>query len=112
MTFERKKDNVYEQIVSEYKRLISLNILSKGDKLPSCRDLAKEKGINPNTVSKAYTYLEKEGYIEAIPKKGAYVIYESKNNLDEELLLEITNLKEKNIEYEKLIEIVNKVYGR
>ena len=112
MTFEMKKDNVYEQIVMEYKRLISLNILTKGDKLPSCRDLAREKGINPNTVSKAYTCLEDQGYIEAIPKKGVYVIFDSKANNNDDLIIEINRIKENNINYETLIEIVNKVYGR
>ena len=33
------------------------------EKLPSCRALASELGINPNTVERAYSILEKEKYI-------------------------------------------------
>ena len=64
------KENVYEQIVNEYKRYIEMNVYRYDEKLPTCRDLAKQLGVNPNTVSKAYTKLEELGYIKAIPKKG------------------------------------------
>ena len=63
-----KKMNVYEQIVSEYKRYISLNILRYDEKLPSCRALATELGVNPNTVQRAYNVLEEEGFIRTIPE--------------------------------------------
>jgi GntR family transcriptional regulator len=38
------------------------------------RTLAYELGVNPNTVQKAYSILEKEEYIRTLPKKGVYVI--------------------------------------
>ena len=67
------KQNVYANIVSEYEKLIRLGAIKYGEKLPSCRALALELGINPNTVERAYSELEKEGYIRILPKKGAYV---------------------------------------
>ena len=69
------KDNVYEQIVNEYKRYIQLGVIRLDEKLPSCRSLAQELGINPNTVVRAYNVLENEGYIKVLPKKGVYVTY-------------------------------------
>ena len=69
------KRSVYLEIAEEYKRFIRLGVLSDGDKLPSVRALAVELGINPNTVERAYTLLESEGYIRTIVKKGAYVDY-------------------------------------
>ena len=69
-----EKKNVYECIVSELKRLIDVGAIRKGEKLPSVREFAIERKVNPNTVAKAYTALENEGVIQIIPKKGAYVL--------------------------------------
>lgn len=110
------KENVYEQIVSEYKRYISLNIIRYDEKLPSCRALAIDLGINPNTVARAYNVLEKEGYIKVIPKKGVYVSYEI-NNLEDlsnkkiEIMSFIQEMKKAGIKYETLINILDEVYG-
>lgn len=106
------KSNVYEQIVKQYKKYITLNIIQKDEKLPSCRQLAKELGINPNTVERAYKALEQEGYIKAIPKKGIYVIYEIiKETKFTEIKKVIEEIKE-SIDYDNLLEIINKVYRR
>lgn len=69
------KQNVYSNIVDEYKKLIEFGAIKYGEKLPSCRGLALELGINPNTVERAYAALEEEGYIRILPKKGAYAEY-------------------------------------
>ena len=105
------KDNVYQQIINEYKRYITLNIIKKDEKLPSCRSLATSLGINPNTVQKAYNVLENEGYIKVLPKKGVYVIYDNKESKNEEIKEELTKFKE-TVSYEDLIKLVNEVYGR
>ena len=47
--------------------------LRTGEALPSCRRLAEQLGINPNTVQRAWAELERRGLIVAIPKKGAFV---------------------------------------
>lgn len=107
------KDNVYEQIVNEYKRYIQLGVIRLDEKLPSCRSLAQELGINPNTVVRAYNVLENEGYIKVLPKKGVYVTYESNRNSSlTEVKKEIEELKNNNVSYEELIKIINEVYGR
>ncbi len=109
------KNNVYEQIVNEYKRFIELGIIKQNEKLPSCRVLAKELGINPNTVVRAYSVLEQEGYITSLPKKGAFVIYSKTNctlnhrNHDiKEYLSKYKNI----LKYEEMLEIINQLYGR
>ena len=109
----RGKENVYEQIVNEYKRFISLNVLRLDDKLPSCRELAKELGINPNTVSKAYNVLETEGYIKILPKKGVYVSYQEGviDSKKTEIKEFFEHLKEKNVTLKEIKEILNEVYG-
>ncbi len=85
-TRSKGKLNVYQSIVAEYKKLMELGAIVYGEKLPSCRALALERGINPNTVEKAYSALEKEGYIRILPKKGAYADYadaDEKKRLEE-----------------------------
>ena len=72
MRFSGKK-NVYEQIVEEYTKYIRTGALRAGEALPSCRRLAEQLGINPNTVQRAWAELERRGLIVAIPKKGAFV---------------------------------------
>lgn len=106
------KENVYEQIVNEYKRFISLNVLRLDDKLPSCRELAKELGINPNTVAKAYNVLESEGYIKILPKKGVYVVYSMEViDNDDEIVNFFKQLKKEKIDYLKIKKILDDVYG-
>lgn len=67
------KRSIYEDIVEEYARFIRLGVLREGEKLPSCRALAMQLGINPNTVERAFGELERRGLVRTIPKKGAFV---------------------------------------
>lgn len=41
--------------------------------LPSVRVMARELGINPNTVAKAYQDLEKSGLIYSVAGKGSFI---------------------------------------
>ncbi len=107
------KENIYLQIAAYYKKYIDLNIIKVGEKLPTCRGLAEELGINPNTVVKAYSILEDEGYIQTLPKKGVYVIKEtSSTTLLDNVKKDIINFKNQNISYDELIDIINEVYER
>lgn len=103
------KGNVFEQIVDEYIRLISLGVILEGEKLPSCRGLAKELGINPNTVEKAYNVLEEKGYIHVIPKKGVYVLDKKTNLLKNDIKNYINTIKNR-ISYEELLILLEEVY--
>lgn len=46
----------------------------KGQRLPSCRKLAGQLGVNKITVNKAYESLESEHFVYSIPRGGYYVI--------------------------------------
>ena len=63
---------VYAQIVDSVIRQIQAGVLIPGEKLPSVRELAGQLAINPNTIQRAYTELEQEGYIYSIPGKGSF----------------------------------------
>ncbi|MFX3623190.1 MAG: GntR family transcriptional regulator [Ectobacillus sp.] len=64
---------IWEQIVNNVKELILRDVLSPHDKLPSVRELASMLVVNPNTVSKAYQELERQGVIETLRGKGTFV---------------------------------------
>lgn len=64
---------IYQQIINEIERYIVLGILKPQEQIPSIRDLASTLGINPNTVKKAYSELEKNGVIITISTKGTFI---------------------------------------
>ena len=64
---------IYEQIVNQVERLISLGVLRPKQQIQSIRELATSLGVNPNTVKKAYEELEKRGAINTISTKGTFV---------------------------------------
>lgn len=104
---------IFEQIYEEYKKLIELGIFKEGDKLPSVRELGIELGVNPNTVSRAYELLIKEGYVKSLEKKGIYVNYSESNLLKKNLQIkkQIVEIKDSGLNKDELIQIINEVYG-
>ncbi len=66
---------IYEQLYNRVTQLIVTGIMTENEKLPPVREVAKELGINPNTVQKTYQKLEAEGLIYSIPAKGSYVAH-------------------------------------
>ena len=63
---------IYGQIKDSLRRLIVAGALSPDEKLPSIRALAMDLSINPNTIRRAYTELEQEGFIYSVPVKGSF----------------------------------------
>jgi GntR family transcriptional regulator len=107
------KQSLYLNIVAEYKKLIEAGALRAGEKLPSCRALASELGINPNTVERAYSTLEADGYIRILPQKGAFVCFGETREADLELLQRsVERGKEEGISYADFLKILNEVYGQ
>ena len=64
---------IFEQIVLEIGKLIALGIYKPDDKIPPVRTLAKDLGVNPNTVAKAYQECESKGLIYSLAGKGSYI---------------------------------------
>ena len=64
---------IYEQIVERFQTLIVSGVLEAGEKMPSVRTLAVELSINPNTIQRAYTELERDGFIYAVKGRGNFV---------------------------------------
>ena len=64
---------IYRQLIDQVLARISSGRLEAGTLLPSVRRVAKELEINPMTVSKAYSLLEKDGVLELIRGQGMRV---------------------------------------
>jgi len=108
---------IYLQIIQEMKRKIIRKELAPGEKLASVRDLAKEAGVNPNTMQKALTELETEGLIETERTSGKYVTdkKEQIQSLREDYLRErlepfMKELNSLGLEEEELILLIRKHY--
>ncbi|MDD2470494.1 MAG: GntR family transcriptional regulator [Methanocorpusculum sp.] len=64
---------IYEQITTQIKSMIISGELLPESPLPSMRLLAKELRISVITTKRAYTDLERDGFIETVPGKGSFV---------------------------------------
>lgn len=65
---------VYRQVMDQVKTQIALDRLAHGSFLPSVRQMSKDLEINPMTVSKAYSLLEKEGIVEHWHGQGMKIV--------------------------------------
>ncbi len=64
---------LWRQIEEGVRRLVASGGLSAGGLMPSVRDLARELGVNPNTVVKAYQHLVEAGVLSVRRGDGTYV---------------------------------------
>ena len=80
---------IYEQITDQIKGLILGGVLCAGDSLPSMRYLAKELRISVITTKRAYSDLEREGFIVTVTGKGTFVADKNIDFLREEKLRQI-----------------------
>ena len=62
-----------ERFVQQIENMILSGELAVGEKLPSARDLCIKMGISRPVVSAGLIELEKLGFVEVLPRKGAFV---------------------------------------
>jgi GntR family transcriptional regulator len=62
-----------EQLADQVRFAVAAERLAPGDRLPSVRALAAEVRVNPNTVSRAWRELEREGVLEPRRGEGMFV---------------------------------------
>ena len=67
------KQPIYRQIVDGLKSLVMMGKLHPHEQIPSVRKMARELGVNPNTIQKSYSLLEKEGILYSVAGKGDFV---------------------------------------
>ncbi len=64
---------IYQQIVNQVREGVARGSLTAGERLPSVRELSKNLVVNPNTIARAYTELEREGTLLTRPGLGVFV---------------------------------------
>lgn len=67
---------IYTQLMEQFKFHIAGGAFKPGDQIPSVRELAMEAGVNPNTMQRALSELEKEGLLYSVRTSGRYVTEE------------------------------------
>ena len=64
---------IYVQIMDQVRYHLARGTLRPEDELPSVRALSGEHLINPNTVARAYSILEREGLVHTKTGSGTFV---------------------------------------
>lgn len=89
--FDNKKP-IYLQIMERIKLQIVSHTLKPNQQLPTVREFAAEAGVNPNTIQRALSELEREGFVYSKRTTGRFVtenqelIAQSRRQLSEEEL--------------------------
>ena len=107
---------IYAQIIEK----VSLDIVSgkyqPGDKLPSVRDLAAQAGVNPNTMQKALSELERENLVHSARTSGRFItedkamIEKMREELASTQIKEFLNkMSQMGFDYEKTITLLEKL---
>lgn len=64
---------IYLQIIRRLCRQVVRGELKAGDKLPSVREMAVQTGVNPNTIQRVYTELERLAIAETRRGLGSFI---------------------------------------
>jgi GntR family transcriptional regulator len=64
---------IYRQVVEQVAAQVAGGRMAPGDFLPSVRQVADHLQVNPMTVSKAYSLLERDGVVEFVRGQGMRV---------------------------------------
>lgn len=110
---------LYEQLISSIEESILLDLLSYEEKIPSVRSLSAQLGINPNTIQKAYTDLERRNITYSVPGSGRYISKNAKELLQADSNEDIDKLKDVlaqlklfGIKKDDIIKILNEIYDQ
>ena len=64
---------IYRQLSDQIREAIATGRLAADEKLPSVRELSRALVVNPNTIARVYTELEREGVLCTRPGLGVFV---------------------------------------
>jgi GntR family transcriptional regulator len=110
---------VYEQVINQVEQMVLTKVMKSGDRMPSVRGLSMQLAINPNTIQKAYTELERRGIIITVPGKGAFIAddaHEKASVLGKDKLSEYREIVDKlaiaGVSKQELIDIIEESYNK
>lgn len=107
---------IYIQLMEVLKFKIISGAYKPGDKLPSVRDLAAEASVNPNTMQKALSELERENLIYTNRTSGKFIsedeamLYKLKQDIArEEIQKFFTNMSKLGFSKKETIQILEEI---
>lgn len=65
---------IYRQVAEQFREAVAAGRLTVGERLPSVRDLSRRLVVNPQTITRAYAELEREGLVTIRAGVGAFVV--------------------------------------
>ena len=108
---------VYEQLVDQVERYVLMGILQKDEQMPSVRSMSVSLAVNPNTIQKAYSELDRRGVVYSVPGRGCFVSGEARKKIGErklenmgEFRQQVTELAMAGVEKEVVLECVEEAY--
>ncbi len=107
---------IFIQIIEKIQMDIISGLYRPGDKLPSVRELAQEASVNPNTMQKALSELERTGLVYSQRTSGRYITEDTtmidnlKSQLAKELITEfLDNMHKLGIPQEETMSLINEI---
>lgn len=64
---------IYRQLANQLREAVARGRLAPEERLPSVRELSRNLVVNPNTIARVYTELEREGILNTRPGLGVFV---------------------------------------
>jgi GntR family transcriptional regulator len=64
---------IYRQLRDQIRQAVAQGQLQPEDRLPSVRELSRTLVVNPNTIARVYTELERENVLNTRPGLGVFV---------------------------------------
>lgn len=105
---------IFIQIIEKIQMDIISGVYKPGDKLPSVRELAAEASVNPNTMQKALSELERTGLVYSQRTSGRFItedkkmIDELKSELAKEIISQfLENMKKLSFQKEDALLLMN-----
>ena len=106
---------IYAQILEIIQMQIISGKYQPGDKIPSVRELAADAGVNPNTMQKALSELERSGLVYSQRTSGRFItedtqlLDEMKTSLASEHILQfLEKMKQLGFQKEEIAALIQK----
>jgi GntR family transcriptional regulator len=108
---------IYMELADRIEEMVLDGVLEQNSQLESVREMANELAVNPNTIQKAYSELERRGVIYSLNGKGSFI----SNNIESirdakteaitgKLEKLVFSLKKLGVGKEKILTVVDAVY--
>ncbi|NME83576.1 GntR family transcriptional regulator [Clostridium sp. SM-530-WT-3G] len=107
---------IYLQLMEQIQLRIICGTYKAGEKLPSVREIASEASVNPNTMQKALTELERTGLVFSQRTSGRFITEDTKmiKNIRNDLAKDTINsffksMKKMGYTQDEILELVKNI---